>query len=100
MIAEKRSNIMKRGIVTMKKNVSVDMTSRQARNMLSCAFENAVSVARKNCEDYIKWNPQDEKRRRRDLAIELCGINDLYYKMLEEIERAEKISRSAGIVNF
>ena len=79
----------------MRKNVSVDMSSRQARSMLSCAFENAVSVARKNCEDYIKYNPQDEKRRRRDLDIELCGINNLYYRMIDELERAEKIGRSA-----
>ena len=84
----------------MKKNTSVSMSSRQARNMLSCAFENAICAARKNCDDYIRLNPQDSKRRQRDLDIEICGINNLYYKMLEEIERAEKIGKSAEIVNF
>lgn len=78
------------------KRASVNMTSREARNMLSCAFENAARIARKNCEDYIKYNPQDEQRRRRDLDIELCGINNLYYRMIDELERAEKIGRAAS----
>lgn len=82
----------------MKKNVN--MSSREVRNMLSCAHDNAIRIARKNCDDYIKYNPQDEKRRKRDLDIEICGISNLYYKMIEEIERTEKISRSAEIVNF
>lgn len=79
----------------MKKNVSVNMSSREARNMLSCAYENAIRIARKNCDDYIAYNPQDEKRRKRDLDIELCGINNLYYRVLDELDRAERISRSA-----
>ena len=82
----------------MKKNVN--MSSREVRNMLSCARDNAIRIARKNCDDYIKYNPQDAKRRQRDLDIEICGISNLYYKMIEEIERAEKISRSTEIVNF
>ena len=86
----------------MKNNHSVDMTSKQARNMLSVAFDNAVRIARKNCEDYIKYNPQDAKNRRYLLDIELCGINNLYYRMIDELDRAEKISRSARseVVSF
>ena len=82
----------------MKKNVN--MSSWEVRNMLSDARDNAIRIARKNCDDYIKYNPQDEKRRKRDLDIEICGISNLYYKMIEEIERTEKISRSTEIVNF
>ena len=86
----------------MKKTVSVSMSSREARNMLSCAYENAIRIARKNCEDYIKYNPQDAKNRRYLLDIELCGINNLYYRMIDELDRAEKISRSARseVVSF
>lgn len=82
----------------MKKNVN--MSSREVRSMLACAYGNAIRIARKNCEDYIKLNPTDEKRRRHDLDIELCGINNLYYKMIDEIERAEKISTSASVISF
>ena len=79
----------------MKRN-SIAMSSKEARNMLSVAYENAIRIARKNCDDYIKYNPQDAKRRQRDLDIELCGINNLYYRMIDELERAEKIGRSAN----
>ena len=78
----------------MKRN-SVAMSSKEARNMLSFAYDNAIRIARKNCDAYIAWNPDDAERRKRDLDIELCGINNLYYRMIDEIERAEKISRSA-----
>lgn len=79
----------------MKRN-SVFISSKEARNMLSVAFDNAAKVARKNCDDYIKYNPQDAERRRRNLDIELCGINNLYYRMVDELERAEKTGRSAN----
>ena len=74
---------------TMKK--SVNMTSRQVRNMLGCAFDNAIESAKRNAKFYIALNPDDAERRNRDLDLELCGIENLYHKMLSEIERAEKI---------
>lgn len=70
---------------------SVNLTSREARNMLGCAYDNAVASARKNAKFYIALNPDDAERRNRDLDLELCGIENLYHKMLSEIERAEKI---------
>ena len=72
------------------------MSSKEARNMLSFAYDNAIRIARKNCDAYIAWNPDDAERRKRDLDIELCGINNLYYRMIDELERAEKIGRSAN----
>lgn len=79
----------------MKSNRSVNLSSREARNMLACAFENAVNTARKNCDAFCAWNPGQEERRRHELDIELCGINNLYYRMIDELDRIEKISRSA-----
>ena len=79
----------------MKRN-SVAMSSKEARNMLSVAYDNAIRIARKNCDAYIAWNPDDTERRKRDLDIELCGITNLYYRMIDELERAEKIGRSAN----
>lgn len=82
----------------MKKKASVNLSTKEVKNALACARDNAIRIARKNCDDYIKWNPQDKERRERDLDIEICGISNLYYKMIEEMERAEKISRSTEIV--
>ena len=70
---------------------TVDMTSRQARNMLGYAFDNAIASAKRNAKFYIAVNPDDAERRNRDLDLELCGIENLYHKILAEIERAEKI---------
>jgi predicted nucleic-acid-binding Zn-ribbon protein len=81
---------MTRGKI-MKGKKAVNMSSREAKNMLSVAYENAIRIACKNCEEYVNYNPQDAERRKHDLDIELCGINNLYYKMLSELERAETI---------
>lgn len=70
---------------------SVNITSKELRNILALARENANSIARKNADGYIKYNPQDKDRRSRDLQIEICGIDNLYYRILKEIERIENL---------
>lgn len=55
--------------------------------MLVAARENAIRIATRNADDYIRLNPTDADRRRRDLEIELLGINNLYYRMIDEIKR-------------
>ena len=55
--------------------------------MLVAARENAIRIATNNADDYIRLNPTDAERRRRDLEIELLGINNLYYRMIDEIKR-------------
>lgn len=55
--------------------------------MLFVARENAIRIATRNAEDYIRLNPEDAERRRQELAIELLGISNLYYRMLDEIKR-------------
>lgn len=70
---------------------SINMTSRQVRNLLSLAFENANKQAEKSAAGFIKFNPAHENERARDLQIEQCGINNLYYKIISELERIEKI---------
>lgn len=70
---------------------SVNMTSKEVKNILALAFENANHIAEKNCDGYIAYNPQDKDRRTNDLQIEKIGINNLYYRILSEIERIENI---------
>lgn len=70
---------------------SVNITSKELRNILASSRENANSIAKKNADGYIKYNPQDKERRNRDLQIEICGIDNLYYRILKEIERIESL---------
>lgn len=70
---------------------SVNITSKELKNILVLARENANSIARKNADGYIKYNPQDKDRRNHDLQIEICGIDNLYYRILKEIERIESL---------
>lgn len=70
----------------------VNLSTSAARRGLMYAHDNAVNIARKNAEGYIALNPGDEQRTRRDLAIEICGINNMYYCMVEQLEHVEKIN--------
>lgn len=63
------------------------MTAEQVKRALAYAADNARATARRNAEAYIAWNPQDEERRKRDLDIEMLGIDNLYYKMLQQLQR-------------
>jgi hypothetical protein len=79
----------KKGEIKMKK--SVNMTSQQVRNLLSLALEKANNTAKKSAAGFIAFNPAHENERMRDLKIEFCGIDNLYFKILSELERIEKI---------
>lgn len=70
---------------------SINITSKELRNILALSRENAYSIARKNADGYIKYNPQDKDRRNYDLQIEICGVDNLYYRILKEIERIESL---------
>ena len=70
---------------------TANMSNKAVRNMLACAFDNAIASAKRNADFYIALNPDDAERRKRDLDLELCGIENIYHKMLTEIERAERI---------
>ena len=71
---------------------SCNLSSSEAKCMLSCAFQNALETAQKNSEAYIALNPGDAERRQRDLQIEILGINNLYFRMMDEIDHAIRIS--------
>lgn len=62
------------------------MTKSEIKNILYLANEKAVKIARKNADDYIKLNPYDSQRRTMLLNIELAGIANLYYQILEQIK--------------
>lgn len=72
------------------KNIEIKTSVKALKSALACAYDNASATAKRNAADYIRLNPQDESRRNDELMIELCGINNLYYKMLNEIERMSK----------
>lgn len=62
------------------------MTNQDFRYAIANAYEKALKTAKKNCDDYISYNPQDKKRREYLLDIEKAGINNLYYLILDEIK--------------
>lgn len=70
-------------------------STKAMRAALAYAYDNATTAARRVAGQYITFNPQDKDRRYRDLDIELCGIENLYHKMLNEIERIERIENNA-----
>lgn len=70
---------------------SKEVSTKEVKAMLAAAFSNARATAERVSKSYIAFNPQDADRRNRDLDIELVGIENLYYKMLKEIERIESM---------
>ena len=60
--------------------------SKATMQALTWARDNAEHIARKNAEDYIKWNPQDKDRRIKELQCELIGIHNMYYRAVEQFE--------------
>ena len=72
------------------KNIEINTSAKALKSALACAYDNATSAARRVAGQYIAFNPADKDRRNRDLDIELCGIENLYRKMLNEIERMSK----------
>lgn len=71
-------------------NIEIKTSLKALKSALVCAHDNAQATAQRIAAEYIRLNPQDEYSRNRDLAIELLGINNLYCKMLDEIERMSK----------
>ena len=74
-----------------KKNQTITISSRELKYILMYARENAEKTAERQAAGYIAYNPDDKVNRMRDLDIEKCGINNLYYKLQAEIERLERM---------
>ena len=60
---------------------------REVKSLLADAYNDALKIAQKNCDTYIAWNPGRNKERMHDKDIENCGINSLYYRMIEQLEK-------------
>lgn len=63
------------------------MTKKELKELLAASLEQARNTAIKSSAGYIAYNPDRKKERERDLMIECCGINNLYYTILEQINR-------------
>lgn len=74
----------------MAKKKRIMYSSEVVYRAIAYAMDNSRQRARKNADDYIRLNPQDEERRRRDLAIEQIGIDNFYYEVLRQLEESPK----------
>lgn len=60
---------------------------KTTQETIARAYGKALEKAKKNCDDYIAYNPQDEKNRKYLLLIEIAGINNLYYTIMDELNK-------------
>lgn len=75
----------------MKSTKRIELSTRELKSIIATAYQNATATAKRVSDTYIAFNPTDAGRRTRDLDLEYCGIENLYRKILKEIERIEKI---------